>query len=38
MRPEDLILFVLTALACPFAIPVVQNMIEREEDERIHNK
>lgn len=30
---EKLMLFVLTALACPLCIPIVINMIEREDDE-----
>ena len=30
---EELVLIVLTALVCPFAVPVVQDMIEREEND-----
>jgi hypothetical protein len=29
---EKLMLFVLTALACPLCIPIVLDMIEREEE------
>ena len=31
---EELVLIVLTALVCPFAVPVVQDMIEREENDK----